>query len=85
MANVSKFNLYGTTYDIKDANARSTATAAQSAASEAQSTASEAQSTANAAQSTASEALSKAIDITYSEEPLLSLRRVINYELCFQI
>lgn len=53
MADISQINLDGTSYLIKDEQARTTATAAQSTANSAQSTATTANSTANTAKSTA--------------------------------
>lgn len=53
MADVSKLNLYGTNYNIKDSNARSLANNANSKASTAQTTANEAKSEASTAQTTA--------------------------------
>lgn len=47
MADVSKINLYGTDYTIKDATARSVANSAKTSANEAKTTADNAQNTAN--------------------------------------
>ncbi len=49
MADVSKLNIYGEVYNIKDTAARTNAQTAQSAAESAQQTASNANSTANTA------------------------------------
>ena len=49
MADVSKINLYGTDYNIKDATARSEANSAKTSANEAKTTANNAQNTANEA------------------------------------
>lgn len=61
MADVSKLNLYGDVYNIKDATARQNA---QDAASSAET----AQQTANTAKNTADLALTGANKITYSSE-----------------
>lgn len=77
MADVSKLNVNGTSYDIKDSTARTTANQAKTAADNAQSDADAASSAASAAQTTATQALNKAnanesaiadISATYNSE-----------------
>ena len=74
MEDVSKLNLYGTNYNIKDSNARSAASTAQSIANEAKSAASTAQTKANEANTKAdsnanniTKIISSSVDITFEE------------------
>lgn len=60
MANISKINLNGTSYTIKDDTARTSASNAVSTANTAKTTADNASKTATTAKSTADSALSKA-------------------------
>lgn len=73
MADVSKINLYGTDYTIKDSTARNSANSAETSATEAKAVADNAQKTANSANS---KAASNTTNITkLSEEGI-----VIAYE-----
>lgn len=75
MANVTKINLDGTAYDIVDASARSTASAAQTtanraytSASGAQTTAADAKKSANAAETNTVAIAAKAVTVKYNSE-----------------
>lgn len=67
MSDVSKLNLYGTKYNIKDSNARSLANTAQTKANEADSKASTAQSTANSNADNITKIINSSVNIEYEE------------------
>lgn len=80
MADVSKLNLYGDVYNIKDATARQNAQDASTAAETAQQTASNAVQTANTAKSTADTASRNASTALENATAALSGSNVIEYQ-----
>ena len=80
MADVSKINLYGTNYNIKDATARSTISGAKTAADNAQNTANEAKTAADNAQNTANVAKGRAESNSTNISKLSTEGIVIAYE-----
>lgn len=80
MADVSKLNLYGDVYNIKDATARQNAQDASSAAETAQQTASNAVQTANTAKTTVDGASKNATTALESATAALSGANIIEYQ-----
>lgn len=80
MADVSKINLFGTDYTIKDKTARTAANSAESSASEAKTAADNAQTTADNAQTTADSANSKATANSTKITKLATEGIVVSYE-----